>query len=183
MAIETKKYSIIEKYKRNIESLALNKESMVFLNSGKEHASIVMGNIFNSSKDIVRVFAGSFNGDVSGDSYYRNHLIKFLENGGKLKVLLEQYNDENPPAIFSYLNSFDFFYPENVEVKISNTRLVSDSDNEKAVHFTTGDSSMYRIEYDTINYLAKGNFNDPLETNNLIEIFDEIFDESKVHIL
>jgi hypothetical protein len=172
----------LEEYKKSIESLANNRDSMIFMNSGNEHAAIVMGNIFKHSKQDIRIFAGNLNGAVSGDDYYQEHLSNFLDSGGKLKILLQEFDKNNPPEIFNLFSSVDFFYPENVEIKLSNTTLVSE-DTETKVHFTVGDSSMYRIENDVEKYLAKGSFNNPDKANYLIEIFDEIFEETENHIL
>lgn len=172
----------LEAYKKSIESLADSKDSMIFMNSGKEHAAIVMGNIFKHSKKDIRVFAGNLNGDVSNSPYYQKYLSKFLDSGGKLKILLQEYDENNPPEIFNLFSSIDFFYPENVEIKLSNTALVSDDTNNN-IHFTVGDSSMYRIENDVDKYLAKGSFNSPEKANYLIEIFDDIFEKTEDHIL
>lgn len=168
-------------YKKSIESLANKKDSMVFLNSGKEHAAIVMGNIFKHSKKNVRIFAGNMNGDVSNDSYYQKYLSSFLKSGGSLKILLQEYDEDKCPDIFNLFNSVDFFYPENVEIKLSNSSVTDD--NEKPVHFTIGDDSMYRLENDTTNYFASGSFNDPKNAKHLISLFDSIYDASSKKIM
>ncbi len=169
-------------YQRSIESLAENKDSMVFLNSGKEHAAIVMGNIFKHAKENVRIFAGNFNGAVSCNPYYQENLSNFLKRGGNLKILLQEYNKNKPPEIFNLFTSFDFFYPENVDLKVSNATVVSDID-KNAVHFAIGDETMYRLENDTENYIAKGSFNDSEKSKYLIKIFDEIYQDSTEKIL
>ena len=76
-------------YSELVEKLASNKDGLIFLNSGKEHASIVMSNIFKYSTKNVKIFAGDFNGSVCGDSNYQREFKKFVERSGKVQIILQ----------------------------------------------------------------------------------------------
>src|ERR1700722_10490935 len=89
--MDQNKDSNIEAYRVLIEQIADQSDPNAFYNSAKEHASIVMANIFKKSKISLRILARDLNGAVSNDYDYQVNLTKFLhKENGHLYVLLEK---------------------------------------------------------------------------------------------
>ncbi|MDP1675922.1 MAG: hypothetical protein Q8L88_03575 [Bacteroidota bacterium] len=164
----------MEDYIGYIKNLAENKLPTIFYNSGPEHASIVMSNIFQNSKDMIRIFAGNFSGEVSQNERYIESLKSYLNRKGKVHILLDEYTEDKKPHLFDLLSTYSFFNPENIEIKKTNTHVVEEK-TKKKIHFTTGDNCMFRLEEDTDKFLAKGSFNNLELTDKLIKYFDQIF--------
>lgn len=165
-------------YSKSIEKLALERSRETFLNSGKDHAAIVMGSIFKYSKEHVRVFAGNFCGEVSSQSVYLDGLKYFIQHGGKVTIILEEYQRANNPALFDLLAISKFFKEDKINVFITDKKVVGANGNK--IHFTIGDNSIYRLEEDTENYAARGSFNNESEVKSLLELFDDIQKHSSV---
>jgi hypothetical protein len=164
-----------EAYKARIENLAANKDGMIFFNSGKEHAAIVMSNIFKYSKSSLKILAGDFNGAVCGNADYITQLKSFLNRKGKLEILMDDYNSEkinNPFA--EVIKFYSFFNKDLVSVKKTNGKLI-DSETQKPIHLTIGDNDKFRYEYDTNQYSAKCSFNNQTIASTLAGHFDTLF--------
>lgn len=166
----------LEEYKKYILDTANNGTYSVFYNSSKEHASIVMGTIFKSAQNNVRIWAGKLNGDVSSDDYYLSELKNFLERGGKVKIILDESSDEINLKLKNILALYQFLTPESIEIKTTDVRVGLTGDIDyKHVHFTIGDDRMYRLELFPNKYTAKGNFNDAKTSSDFIRVFDDVF--------
>ncbi|MBK6837540.1 MAG: hypothetical protein IPG90_04045 [Bacteroidetes bacterium] len=76
-------------YDEAIKTLADLKDSEIFDNSGPDHGTIVMSNIFRTATDHIRIFAGNLNGMVSKDEYLKE-LENYLSKGNKLSLILEK---------------------------------------------------------------------------------------------
>lgn len=174
----------MEEYKAYIEELAEHNKNVVFFNSGPEHASLVMENIFRSSRHDIRIFAGYMSGEVSDKENYKSGLTDFFQRGGKIRILLQSDKKipEKEPPIFKLLKFFSLVKPGSVEVKESKRARVFQADDKtaKEIHFTTGDDRMYRIEDDISSFSASGNFNDPETVKSLNAMFDEMYKQANV---
>lgn len=175
----------LEEYKKYILDTANNGTYSVFYNSSKEHASIVMGTIFKSSQNNVRIWAGKLNGEVSSDDYYISELKNFLERGGKVKIILDESSNEINPKLKNILALYRFLNPESIEIKTTAVRvgLTSDDEAYKHVHFTVGDDRMYRLELFPDKYTAKGNFNDKKTSSDFIRVFDDVFKSAASNVV
>lgn len=176
------KSSKMDAYKNYIEDLAKGDgQNVVFLNSGPIHASYVMENIFRSSKDCVKIYAGYLSGEVSGQERYMDSLSNFVQKGGKIKILLQEQKKEpqmtNPP-IFKLLHFLSIICPDSIEVREA-TVEVKEAASQDEVHFTIGDESKYRLENNIKTFSASGNFNDPITVAELDEIFEKLFSKAK----
>jgi hypothetical protein len=175
----------MNQYREYIKDLAKQGKSVVFYNSGPDHAALVMATIFATAKDTIRVFAGNFSGEISSKEEYRNGLENFLSRGGKIKVLLEKEKFESrteEPKIFDILRFYSIINPKNVEVKKHSNKLFRAGEEKEKnqlheIHFTVADGKMYRVEDDTKSFTAFGNFNDAEASKNLSLIFDDIFND------
>ncbi len=162
-------------YKAYLSGLAEENKNVVFHNSGPKHAAAVMSVIFQHSKEVLRIFAGTLAGDVSSDDNYKRSLDKYLRNGGKLEILLQKYDTRKPIHILEILRFYKRLDPEKVSIRKHSKKLKVGGGDE--VHFCTADGKMHRIETDTVNYLAQGNFNDPVTAKQLDAIFCAIFND------
>lgn len=166
----------LEEYAEFVASLANNNNGTVFYNTGKDHASIVMSNIFYNSNDTIRMLSGNLKGDICGSDTYLLGLFSFLrKEKSKIQIMLEEF-DKNVINIniFNALKYYKRVYPSKVIIKKTNSIFIDD-DNKEKVHFLVGDTSKYRIEYNTKNYLARCSFNNPKDSEYLINIFDDEF--------
>lgn len=159
-------------YFNYIETLARDNKNTVFLNSSAEHASYVMSRIFKYSVNHVKIFAGNLSGRVSNDYEYIINLNRFLTNGGRLSVLLQEYNETSPPSIFI------LFKKHKWNINIAKSGLKYYTDQEEEIHFTVGDERMYRLETDVNEFIASGNFNDP----EMATMFSTYFDNAMKNI-
>jgi hypothetical protein len=169
------KLEMEQTYRDYISRLATKRTNEVFLNSSAAHASIVLSNIFQQSENCVKMFAGNLKGEVSNNPQYIDSIVKFLRRNGKLQILLEEYDTNNPPEI---LERIRFYKNKNlVSIKTHPYELTISSGQK--IHFSVGDNKMYRLETDVDKYLAEGNFGDASTAKFLSDKFDEIFNKNE----
>jgi len=165
----------MKNYKKHIENLARNEESLVFKNSSARHASMVLSSIFGHSTEYLRIFAGTLNGEVQNEEYITQmHL--YLKGNGKLKILLDNYTQINT-ELLELFKKYNYLNPDLVELK-QTTQYIIDKETNERLHFTVGDSKMYRIENDITTRTATCSFNYPTLSVNLEKIFDKMFSNS-----
>lgn len=164
----------LSEYEAALSQLAERRESHVFYNEGNEHALIVFKTIFdNAQKEVYIVAKDLTNAEVSNDPQYIESLRAFLErDGAKLNVMLTSFDNdialEKP--IFKTIYESPAYKKGNVQVYNLNGKKFKDGDN--VVHFCFADGQMYRIETDTENRKARGNFNDCDVANSLLANFN-----------
>jgi hypothetical protein len=165
------------KYEKKVKSLAMTQSEMLYYNSGADHASIVMESIFNTSNNVIRIFAGNFNDEVcqkTGDRYVKA-LKNYLLKGKKVMVLLNELeNKETYNLILDVLKQYSSSdkYRNNISVRLTTFKPQQDG---LSIHFTVGDDLMYRLEYDTKNFLAEFSFNRKDKVASLTKIFDSVY--------
>ena len=166
-------------YKDFVHDLILRGDGRTFLNSDEEHALIVLTELINMAKEELRIFAGSLTGKVGSDPEYIIALSEFIERGGKLFILLNDYQPNSSEAKssrlyrrLSYYQSLD----KPVIIKSTNTRPSRTNDpNNTPVHFTVADRKGYRLETDTNERSAQCSVHDPLLSSAIADFFDGIF--------
>lgn len=162
-------------YKTFIENLSSDDEDRIFMNSDIDYDSIVLAEIFRRSgkmHDEVCIFAGNLN---LGDSVYtKNNYIdsmqRFVNRGGKLRIVLNAYN-KNASSIVDTLLAMD---SRNVEIRKSKIRLTGATNKE--VHFTVAGSS-FRYEYNIADHSVMCNFNDAGKASKLKDIFEKCWND------
>ena len=174
----------MEEYKNFIEKLAKNKEESLYLNSGPEHAGIVLSTIFKNTKSELRIFAQGLKSGVATSDLYLDGLKSFLEKkNGTVKILIQEYYSNEEPKVFNILSYYKFFNKEQVTIKTTQSKVFTKPEKEKiepkSIHFTTGDDSIFRLEEDIVTFKAFGSFNNKEYTIKLNQIFDEIFESEK----
>lgn len=167
----------LDSYRDFVRSLADRGDNKLFLNSDIERAIIVLVEIINKATSEVRIFAGSLH-SVEDNKDYIIAISEFVERGGTVKVLLNQYDEALAKQSNLYLRlAYYISLGKPVELKTTKERPYRSSDEDKKpVHFTVGDKTSYRVETDIEQRTAQCNFNDPKVASGIAEFFDKLFD-------
>lgn len=170
----------MDKYRYFVTNLAQNSINRVFLNSDEEHALEVLVQLFKISKSVIRIFAGSLCHHVGNKPEYIIALSEFIERGGTLLILLNNYNEENAKASNLY-KRLAYYKAKNMPIVIKTTPshpYFTDDPEKKEVHFTVGDDNSYRIETDINKRTAECNFSNPIIAKQISDFFDTLFNRS-----
>lgn len=164
-------------YREFVCSIAKSGDNRTFLNSDEDHALDVLVQLFQLAQKTVRVFAGSLCLHVGNKPEYVVAVSEFIERGGELRILLNNYNEEfaknsNLYKRLAYYKSQD----KPIIVKTTNSHPYRTGDpQKKEVHFTIGDERAYRIETDIDKRTAECNFNNPELARATADFFDTLF--------
>lgn len=173
----------IEEYKQFVNRLALMKDSRVFLNSDNQHALIVLIQIFNTAKSIVRIYAGCLSNVVGDNPEYIKALSEFIERGGEVHIMLNKYNEDSAKKSDLY-KRLAYYQSINKPVVVKTTTKqamrTDKSGTRTPIHFTVGDTSCYRIETDIEKRSAECSMNDETNSTALVNFFDVLFKQSDV---
>ena len=147
-------------FRNMVSRLASLGENRIFLNSSEDHAVVVLSEMFKVAKSNIRIFAGCLYERVGDSPEYIQSLSDFIERGGAVKILLNNFNTEEGKKtnLFKRLA----YYQEigkSIEIRITDTKPYLTNDEEKKeVHFTIADEKAYRIETDIKQRAAACNF-------------------------
>lgn len=160
-------------YKKSIAFLASEKLNLEFNNKDQFHATAVMSEIFKTAQSSIRIFAGSFSGEVSNDELY----VESLRNAIDTKAINIEVIFENKPnansrclAVLKELKANG----KNVQLyvlKADYLEKVKTKYKIELAHFTIGDDQMFRYETDKINFRAFCNFDDKTKASALTKNF------------
>lgn len=165
----------INKFKKAVDTVAKKQESYSIEHFGPEQSAIVLGTIFKYSNDIVKMYVGDLNGDISNHKFYIEQFKNFIVRGGKVKVLIQNDNSINRSSIKSLLDMYSSM-KENVNIlDTSKTLTYTNDTGEREFHFAIGDNKFVRIENDIDKYSGFASFNAPELANNLNDLFDDIY--------
>lgn len=167
-------------YQDFVKALSESGENRTFLNSDEDHALDVLVRLFQVSQKEVRIFAGCLCKHVGNKPEYVVSLSEFIERGGRLFILLNNFDEEcaktsNLYKRLAYYKSKDM--PVFVKSTSSKPYRVSDPE-KKEVHFTIGDKNAYRIETDIVQRTAECNFNNPVLAEETANFFDALFNRN-----
>jgi hypothetical protein len=156
----------LDDYKKAIKFYADHNENFEFGNKNAEHASIVISQLFQFAKEEILIYSGTLNSQVTNNSHLIKQVNKYLESGGKLRLILDQLPEKDARSevlkqIIQSVNntSRDVKYKVDTNNNFSQSLSALFSD-KKAHHFMVADNVAYRIETDKDKYEAFGNFND-----------------------
>lgn len=166
-------------YRSFVHDLIVRGDGHTFLNSDEDHALVVLTELIKMAQEVVRIFAGSLTGRVGNDPAYVIAISEFVERGGKLHILLNDYQPDSAEAKNSRLYrrlSYYQYLGKPVVVKRTNHQPYRTEDPDQTpVHFTIADHKAYRLETDTKERSAQCSVNDPKAASVLAEFFDDIF--------
>lgn len=169
----------MEEYKFFVSNLADNSINRIFLNSDKEHALVVLANLFRHANKEIRIFAANLCENIGDEPEYIEAISEFIEREGHVRILLNKYNEDllKKSNLFKRL-AYYVYYGSDVIVKTTSIRpFLSKDPEKKEVHFTVMDETGYRIETDIENRTAECNFNSPVMAKGMVNFFDKIFDD------
>lgn len=175
----------MQEYRKYISSLAEKRVNEDFMNSDEEHALEVLVKIFRMSSTTLRIFAHNLCNDVANNSEYVQAISDFIEKGGSVKILLNDFSEEE--ALSSNLMKRLAFYQlqgKDIIIRTSHDKPFMSNDSEKKeVHFTIGDEVAYRIETDVVERTAICNFNNEEYAKQLIIFYDSLISKAEVGIV
>ncbi len=184
VVVDSAKQESLAEYKDYVLKLAKLKENTLFYNSGPEHAALVMGTMFANanSAEKIKIYTGSFKGDISSKTDYLNGMDKYLAAGGKVEILLQNdIPDKENSELVKLFQLYNFINPEQIVVKKHNYH-VSRKNGTEEIHFMVAFPDMYRIEDDIVKFTAEANFNDPKTCSKLTNEFDRIFNSDDAQL-
>ncbi|HKR06839.1 MAG TPA: hypothetical protein VJY62_19545 [Bacteroidia bacterium] len=169
------------------ENWANSNSTEIYSNDGAPQANAVMSTIFKKSQEQIRIFANNVDGTISQccecDDTFMKSLGEFISRPNtNLKVVI-QTKPDHPAKFFNFLVHKSKEENSRVELKIASSAFLNNilskrPPGEKSVrgneyiHFATGDSHMFRIEYDSVLHNAKFSFKNETFTKLLIDDFD-----------
>lgn len=181
MANEKSTTVTIEDYRQFVASLATGDGiNRVFMNSDEDKALVVLVELFKSAKTIVRIFAANLCQHVGNQKDYIEALSDFIEKGGEVRILINQY-DKDTAVQSDLYKRLAYYKSEGKPVYLKMTTIKPyyiNDESKKEVHFTIADSKGFRIETDTEKRTARCNFNNPEEAAGVVKFFDEVFEKS-----
>lgn len=172
--------SIIEEYRKFVADLCAKNDSRIFLNSDEDHAREVLVQLFQNSQNTVRIFAASLCSQVPNSEEYVTSLSDFIDRGGAVKILLNDFDEEQAKSSNLYKRlAYYIALGKPIDIRNTTVRPYLASDKEqKEVHFTIGDEKSYRIETNIQKRTAECSFNNPLVAKIYVNFFNDIFNDS-----
>ena len=172
-------------YKVFVRQLAESNDPRTFLNSDEEHALDVFVTLFQTAQHSLRIFAGCLCKHVGNKNDYVVALSEFIERGGKLTILLNDF-DENAARNSNLYKRLAYYitkgYPVVVKKTSARPYLTSDP-NKKPIHFTVADGKAYRLETDIEQRTAECSFNNPLMAKAISDFFDKLVDRDDAEVI
>ena len=165
-------------YKTFVRSLAEGKKNKVFLNSDQDKAIVVLVELIRKAQKELRIFAANLCNGIGDSGEYIIAISEFVERGGSIKILLNQYDPEcaKNSSLYKRL-AYYVSLGKSISIKTTNAVPYRTGDEEKKpIHFTIGDKNSYRIETDIEKRTAECNFNSQEVASGIADFFDKLFD-------
>lgn len=174
----------IDEYRDFVRYLADTRDTRIFLNSDEEHALEVLVQLFHQANKTIKIFAGCLYEHVGNESAYVSALSDFIEKGGELRILLNNYNQEKAKnsLLFRRLAMYAK-QNRNIEVKETKAKAFFKADPEKEIHFTVVDNLGYRIETDIEKRTARCSFNDSAIAKATSDFFDHLYTDKRATVV
>lgn len=151
----------LQEYIKSVELLSADGLNLEFNNKDQFHAAIVMSAIFEKAEKNIKVFTGSFSGDISDNPKYLNSLKSAIgEKNINIEVIFEQ-EPNNDSECLRMLRTL-----KSEGRKVSMHKLKDSYRNKLGSnatflnHFTIGDDRMFRYETEKTHFKAFCNFDD-----------------------
>lgn len=167
-------------YKIFIHDLAKNGIDKAFLNSDSEKMKTVYIEMLNHSEKEFRIFAGLLCNEVTSSQEYINAMSSFVERNGVLRILLNQYKEDNikESSLFKRLAYYKSCGYDIIVKETDDKPYINLNGREVKVHVAIGDKKSYRLEFDTENRRAMCNMNNTGKAAEFADFFDKCFNES-----
>ena len=168
-----------QQYREFVHYQFESKSGINFLNSDEDKMKTVYMEMLNNAQSEFRIFAGNLACDVTNSSEFIETLSDFIERGGKLFILLNNFNEEIvlQSQLFKRLAYYKSKKKEIYVKKSSDHPFIVTQEGHKDVHFALGDKVSYRVETDIMKRTAICNMNNPEKTKEFAAFFDELFEK------
>jgi hypothetical protein len=172
----------LELYESLLEKAAYKGSSVVFPNSGKDHAAVAMSVLFNNTSKTMKLIVSDFNGSVSNNPRYVEALQNCLDNNAvKVQIITLEtpYMSDGHKVFIAYNEK----HPGRVTIKKASETTKNllknhiNKDVSLGVLFNLGlfDDNKYRLEILPSKYTALISFNNREKVTKYGQIFDEAF--------
>ena len=171
----------IQKYKEFVHYQASHQTGLNFLNSDEDKMKTVYIEMLNNAQTEFRIFAGTLACDVTNSSEFVETLSDYIERGGFLHILLNDYDEEKvlQSQLFKRLAYYQFHKKEIIVRQSTDHPYINTQEGIRYVHFALGDKSSYRVETDINNRTAICNMSNPELTIKYATFFDDLFCKAK----
>ena len=168
-----------KQYKEFVHLQALLKSGLNFLNSDEDKMKTVYIEMLNNATSEFRIFAGTLACDVTNSSEFIETLSDYIERGGFLHILLNDYNKEKvmESQLFKRLAYYQSQKKAVIVKQSADHPYINTQDGPIYVHFALGDKMSYRIETDIHKRTAICNMNSPELTTKYAVFFDNLFEK------
>ena len=163
-------------YSDYISSLRKKRINRIFMNSDSEKRKTVYSELLQSANSNLRFLAGNLCDEITNSEDFVEGISDFIENNGKLEIILNQY-DEGQIKASNLYKRLAFYSAQNYDVSVMNTSMtvkISIHDKETPAHFAVADHLAYRLEVDIEKRTAICNMKDETLSRKLVEIFTQI---------
>ena len=172
----------LKSYWDYLERLAINKSYDLFSNGGIDHTSILMTVFFDHSKE-VRIYTSSFRKDLMSSEPFLSGLRDFLNNSNhKLFILTPKFDLNNNEPWMVLLKRSANQNRDLIQIRLINdinNNFIAENLSDNNCGFAVFDNDKFRFEYEPENYRAFASFNQPDRCEELIVLFDTIFEKSE----
>ena len=174
----------LQTYKEAVNELARLRSSLIFQNDNINHASIVIEAIIENSEKEVLIYDDKLNGDISDkSSSFLETVNEFVvAHHGSVKIVVEDTNGGNESNIETVLRNLVKVHPGKVDVRKQSAefrneigRVCQRLQIQTKVHYTVGDSRMFRLEFPAGPRKALCSFNSSAVAGQLRKPFDVAF--------
>lgn len=174
-----KKFSImelLELYKKDLKLASESNEDRLIFNDMPAKANIFMNILLNHAKKSVKIYSHNLNNEVTSLDGFTQSFEEVLKNENiEVKILLNE--DSNNSSIQDLLKKYSEKSYNNKIRRLTNKDCIKKV-FEDDVHFTIIDEEAYRIEHDTVNFQAIGNFNNKEMCKGLINLYNNLFSDN-----
>ncbi len=173
----------LKEYREYLEKLVAEKSPQLFSNGGKEYASILMSILLKNTTNSVCIFCEGFRPLLIKEKDYWEALNAYLsEKERTLRVLVNSnsfVNEDPLQTLFKEQKNRNNDNTIQVRLISDNGReIIKNQFNGALNNFAVFDQDMYRLEYDPEGFKAFGSFNQPEDANILLNLFNNVFEES-----
>ena len=165
----------IKSYREHLEKLLAENSSNIFLNGGKEYASVFISLLLNNAKSKVNMFCEGLNPEMMAREEVMEAFKGCIDRNVQFRILMEKrdFMCEEPYRMASL--------KENVKVCLIKKEDLDKIDKTLGpgrCNFSVCDDKMVRLEVNPEEYRAVGSFNKPKWAEALNKLFDESFNNA-----
>lgn len=169
-------FSSLDLYKLFVDKQAKNGSCLVFRNSGNDKAIVTLTALFNVARQVVRLYSGAMDPEITSNDEYKKAVENFLGRGGMIKLMLEKQPKTVSPVL-EVIKEYEGKNSEQVKIKCPVGKVLKYQDG--FIHLATFDETGYRLEIIPELHIAEVCFNNPEKVKRFNKVFDQVFTSVK----